>query len=584
MIKILDLVTRDLKVCHISTTLWSLINDTLIRNIKYIIVNNDKRIIGILNLNTYLQQFLGTEREKRENKNLTLSSIDYSLTFDLVMEDVPILNILNYNSDVILVLNKKNEPIGVIDSLSIVHKFIQDSINIKETISYQYKKIFENFDQEIFVTDQNGYISLMNPAAERICEIKSTEIIGKHVTELEREGIISSSITMLVLHQKKKVAMIQQLKSGKKVISTAVPVFDDEGQIDLVISTSTDYEEISNLKSELEAKKIELKRTENENLTFRNEILLNDYFIFNSKEMKNVRDIITKVASLDITILIEGESGVGKDVIMKAIHQISSRRNEALIKINCGLIPENLIESELFGYESGAFTGATRGGKIGKIELANNGTLFLDEIGELPLISQVKLLEFLQDREITRVGGTSKIKINTRVIAATNRCLKDMVKENKFRKDLFYRINVLPLNVPPLRERTEDIPVLVEFFMKRYGSKYGVKKKIAPEVIQTLYNYSWPGNIRELEHVIERAIVVADTELITLESIQDILEYKICHKNVFCTELMPLKLAKRELEEQLVKRAYERYKSTYKAAIALEVDQSTVVKILKKYQ
>lgn len=581
MIKILDLVTRDLKVCHISTTLWSLINDTLIRNIKYIIVNNDKSIIGILNLNTYLQQFLGTERENRENKNLTLSSIDYSLTFDLVMEDVPILNIINYNSDVILVLNKKNEPIGVIDSLSIVHKFIQDSINIKETISYQYKKIFENFDQEIFVTDQNGYISLMNPAAERICEIKSTEIIGKHVTELEREGIISSSITMLVLHQKKKVAMIQQLKSGKKVISTAVPVFDDEGQIDLVISTSTDYEEISNLKSELEAKKIELKRTENENLTFRNEILLNDYFIFNSKEMKNVRDIITKVASLDITILIEGESGVGKDVIMKAIHQISSRRNEALIKINCGLIPENLIESELFGYESGAFTGATRGGKIGKIELANNGTLFLDEIGEL---SQVKLLEFLQDREITRVGGTSKIKINTRVIAATNRCLKDMVKENKFRKDLFYRINVLPLNVPPLRERTEDIPVLVEFFMKRYGSKYGVKKKIAPEVIQTLYNYSWPGNIRELEHVIERAIVVADTELITLESIQDILEYKICHKNVFCTELMPLKLAKRELEEQLVKRAYERYKSTYKAAIALEVDQSTVVKILKKYQ
>lgn len=584
MIKLLDLVTHDFKVCQISTNLWSLIDNTLEQNIKYIIVINDNSIIGILNINTYLKQFLGIGRENLENKCLTLNSINYSLTFDLMMEDTPILNIINYNSDVILVLNKKNEPIGVIDSLRIVHNLIRDSINIKETIKHEYKKIFENFEEEIFVTDQNGYVSHINPAAERVCGIKSTEIMGKHVSELQSGGIISSSITMLVLHQKKKVSIIQQLKSGKKVISTAVPVFDDEGEIDLVISTSKDYEEISKLKSELEEKKTELERTANENLILRNESLIKEYFIFDSKEMKNIKDIITKVGLLDITILIEGESGVGKEVITKAIHQISLRRNEPLIKINCGLIPENLIESELFGYESGAFTGATKGGKIGKIELANNGTLFLDEIGELPLMSQVKLLEFLQDREITRVGSTNKIKINTRVIGATNRCLKDMVKEGKFRKDLFYRLNVLPLNVPPLRERREDIPVLIEHFLSKFSSKYGIKKKIAPEVRQTLYNYSWPGNIRELEHVIERAIVITDTDLITLESIQNILEYKMCQKNVFCTELMPLKLAKKELEEQLVKRAYELYKSTYKAAEVLEVDQSTVVKILKKYR
>ena len=455
---------------------------------------------------------------------------------------------------------------------------------IKQTL-HEFEEIFENIEDEILVTDQYGYVLRLNAAAERVIGVMAEDVIGRHVKELEKEGIFSSSITLHVLHQKKKINMIQQLKSGKTVISTAFPIFDNEGEIARVICTSKDYQEITKLKAELEDKKNELERKNQEITTLREEIFSSVNLIYHSKEMAEIRDTIYKIAQIDLTVLIQGESGVGKEVITKAIHHGSLRRDQPFIKINCSVIPETLIETELFGYEGGAFTGATKGGKIGKIELANNGTLFLDEIGELPLLIQVKLLEFLQDREICKVGGTNKIKINTRIITATNRNLQDMVNDGLFRKDLFYRLNVVPINIPPLRERKEDIPALVKYFLNVFNSKYGMSKKIAPEVMQALYTYNWPGNVRELEHVLERAIIISDTEVITLEAMQNFLELNSNNnKRIICTELMPLKLAKRELEEQLVKSAYNIYKSTYKAASVLEIDQSTVVKLLKRYR
>ncbi|AET66817.1 PAS domain S-box [Desulfosporosinus orientis DSM 765] len=580
MLNLLDVSSQDFVVCPINSDLEQLINKISGKDIKYIIVYQEDSILGILSVSNLLHEIIINKKTKVTHKQFTNDKLRYEKSFTIISKDLPLSKIKD-NKDIVVIVNNENYPLGIIDG--------ECTPDIKQTL-LEYQKIFENLEEEIFVTDQHGYVLRLNPAAERVCGVLARDVVGRHVRDLEREGLFSSSITMHVLRQKKKVNMMQQLKSGKTVLSTAIPILNDEGEIVRVISTSKDYQEINKIKAELEEKKTELeeKNTELARKTqelsiLRQEIFSNVNLIYKSNEMKTIRNTIFKIAPLALTVLIQGESGVGKEVISKAIHHASPMRDQPFIKINCSLIPEHLIESELFGYESGAFTGATKGGKIGKIELANNGTLFLDEIGEVPLMIQVKLLEFLQDQEICKVGGTKRIKIDTRIIAATNRNLQDMVNDGLFRKDLYYRLNVVPINIPPLRERKEDIPALVRYFLNVFNNKYGMNKIIDPEVMQALYNYSWPGNVRELEHVLERAIVISETELIRLEALQNSLELK-GNKRIACPDLMPLKLAKSQLEEQMVRNAYELCKSTYKAAKLLEVDQSTVVKLLKKYR
>lgn len=222
-----------------------------------------------------------------------------------------------------------------------------------------------------------------------------------------------------------------------------------------------------------------------------------------------------KISQSDASVCLFGESGTGKEVLATAIHYNSKRNKGPLIKINCAAIPETLIESELFGYENGAFTGAKTAGSQGKFELANGGTLFLDEIGEMPLSMQVKLLRALQEREITRIGGTKVIKLNFRLITATNRNLEEMVKEGTFREDLYYRINVIPLVIPPLRNRKGDIPLLVNHFLKQLNEQYNENKHFSKEAMDSLFNYSWPGNIRELKNIVERMDVFSETDEIS---------------------------------------------------------------------
>lgn len=270
----------------------------------------------------------------------------------------------------------------------------------------------------------------------------------------------------------------------------------------------------------------------------------------------------------------------------KALHRFGQGKDKPMIKINCATIPENLIESELFGYEQGAFTGAERGGKKGKVELAEGGTLFLDEIGEMPLSLQVKLLDFLQDGTFTRVGGTKKQKIKTRVITATNRDLQQMCREGTFRTDLYYRINVIPFHIPPLRERPEDIEILAKHFLSKCNSKYKGTKTIDKEAQEALRRHRWPGNVRELEHVIEHAYVLSEEHTITRDDISRLLydeREDVPELHINDTGLMPLKEAKWQVEKQLVTQAYRQLGSTYKAAEALKVDQSTIVKLLKKH-
>lgn len=244
-------------------------------------------------------------------------------------------------------------------------------------------------------------------------------------------------------------------------------------------------------------------------------------FVGGSSKMKEVFNLIYRLCKVDTTVLVRGENGTGKELVARAIHFNSPRKSGSFVAINCGAIPENLMESELFGHEKGAFTGAIER-KIGKFQMANNGTLFLDEIGELKPAMQVKLLRVLQERKFTPVGGTREVKTNTRIIAATNRNLEKMMEEGTFREDLFYRLNVMPIFLPPLRERTDDIEALAQNFIKKFSKQHGrVINGLTPEALELLKNYRWPGNIRELENIVERAFIVENSQLITEQSLPD---------------------------------------------------------------
>lgn len=312
-------------------------------------------------------------------------------------------------------------------------------------------------------------------------------------------------------------------------------------------------------------------------------------FVFRSKAMQSVLENIIKISKYDCNVIIFGDTGVGKEKVANIIQKNSDRKMQAFVKINCGAISPNLIESEFFGYEKGSFTGANAGGKKGYFELANNGVIFLDEIGELPLEMQAKLLRAIQDGEFYRVGGTAPVKTNVRIISATNRNLEKFVEEGKFRRDLYYRLNVVPIKIPPLAERPEDIPALINYFLLKYGEKFGLKRGMADSAVEYLQQQQWPGNIRELENTVQRLMISAKGEDITLIDVMH-----ETHPELFGTGIsdsradsgegeIDLQSAVEEYEKNIIKYACEKYGSTRKAASAIGISQTQLVRKKKKY-
>lgn len=290
----------------------------------------------------------------------------------------------------------------------------------------------------------------------------------------------------------------------------------------------------------------------------------------------------SRVALVDSTVLITGETGVGKEEVAKYIHKHSARSKKPFIAVNCGAIPENLVESELFGYEKGSFTGARQEGKMGLLEVADQGTVFLDEVGELPLEIQVKLLRALETRTVTRIGGSQPIPIDIRVISATNRNLLEMVKEHQFREDLYYRLRVVPIHVPALRDRTDDIIPLAKLFLAQYNKKYGLNKDLSHMAYRVLLQYEWPENVRELKNVIERVIVMSDGETITAEELPMYQEslWGFYENNGD----LPLKERLEKAEYMYMVDAYRKYKSVRKAAAALQMTMPTFIRKRQKYE
>ena len=308
-----------------------------------------------------------------------------------------------------------------------------------------------------------------------------------------------------------------------------------------------------------------------------------------SNSMMGVLRNSSKISKTDITALILGETGVGKEGIAKYIHYNSKRKDNAFITINCGAIPENLIESELFGYEPGAFTGANKGGKIGLFQLADGGTIFLDEVGELPLTTQVKLLRVLQEKQIEKVGGVESISVDIRIIAATNKDLKKLIDMKLFREDLYYRLSVFPIVIPPLRERKEDIKLLIDFFTNEINEKYNTKCNFSENALECLYNYEWPGNVRELKNIVERQIIMNESNIIYKRNLdQEIKNTKIeqdymLSMNNYSIKGYSLKEIIDKIEIEIIEDALERYGNVRTAAKALQIDPSTLIRKKQKY-
>jgi transcriptional regulator with PAS, ATPase and Fis domain len=309
-----------------------------------------------------------------------------------------------------------------------------------------------------------------------------------------------------------------------------------------------------------------------------------DGVVFVSDKMKMIYEIAERISDIDATVLILGETGVGKDVLARNIYNRSIRSKKGdFIKINCGAIPADLLESELFGYEGGAFTGANQKGKPGMFELAESGILFLDEVGELPLQLQVKLLRALQEREIQRIGGTKPKKIDVRIIAATNRNLSEMVKSGDFREDLFYRLNVIPITIPPLRERREDILALTDLFLTKANEQYKFSKEIDSRLKEYFYQHDWPGNVRELINIVERLVVLTDNQILSINDLPE--EYQPENRNQpNLNATLTLKEAVERAEKEILTKAAQTYQTTYEIAEALDSSQATIVRKLKKYR
>lgn len=439
--------------------------------------------------------------------------------------------------------------------------------------------ILDSINDGIFIDDAQGHIVWINKAAEELYEIKREEVEGKHVSYLEQAGIFSPSVSSLVLERKERISIIHQNKAGKRLLITGIPIFDDNGELDKIITTSHDITELVDLQNELEGMQHALQQG------FRSQDkVFYDDVVVSSPQMLNVIRLTERLASVDSTILITGESGVGKGVIAKLLHTNGERKDFPFVSINCGAIPENLLESELFGYERGAFTGSRKEGKKGLCEMANNGTLFLDEISELPLNLQVKILQVLQERVIHRVGGLDAIPINVRIVSATNKNLRKRVEEGRFREDLFYRLNVVPINIPPLRERPEDIIPLIRACLHKCNQKMREVKTIDSNAMAILLQYSWPGNVRELENIIERLVITTRDRIIKPENLPGYI-YESARQpgEIAFTQKENLKETLEEAEKQILAAAKAKYGSTRQMAGALGISQPSVVRKLAKY-
>jgi PAS domain S-box-containing protein len=520
------------------------------------------------------------------------------VTGPLVMKSLqtgePQLGYHVYGKSVSLVANitpirKDGQIIGAMCNFQPMQQF-EDSARKLESyvkLNIELETIFQTSSDGIVVYDGDGRVRTMNEVAEFYDGVKAEDVIGMHYSEMIKTGILDRSVVPEVMKAKKKVsALVKVRRTNKTLLVTGAPAFDEAGNISLIVVSFHDMTQLNNILEQLEQSRMVADKYEEELAELSLSELDKHKIVMASEPTRQVFQMAIKLAKMEVSnILILGESGTGKGLLAKFIHKSSKRVKKSFIQINCAAVPENLLEAELFGYEKGAFTGANDRGKAGLFELAHEGTLFLDEIGDMPLSIQAKLLKYLDDHEVMRLGSVKPKTIDCIIIAATNRRLGDLVKEKKFREDLFYRLNTFPIELPPLRERPEDVFELTRYFLKKYNMQYGVKRKITSDGIEKMQSYPFRGNVRELKNIIKKAVVLSERQKIDPIVIKSL---QMTEERV--EKIVPEKKRKRKLtdeiltlEKQMIKDAMKHCRNLREMAHELGISEPTAFRKMKKH-
>ncbi len=429
-------------------------------------------------------------------------------------------------------------------------------------------KILDYSSDEIYVMDSETRIVYVNKVCEKHYGLKKADVIGKLNDELFNKGYWGPSIVPEVFKSKEPVSLRQQTYIGAELLTRAIPILNEAGEIEYIVTTATELKSFNRLIMKREQKEITSDSSANTIIT-------------NSEKVKSILKFCKKIAPTDSTILIHGESGTGKGVVAHHLHSISKRKDGPFLTVNCAAIPADLLESELFGYTNGAFTGAIKGGKTGLLEAAHNGTIFLDEIGELALPLQAKVLQVIQDKQFIPIGSNDSKTVDIRIITATNQDLLKMVENKTFREDLYYRLNVIDIHMPPLSDRKEDIVPLTYNFLNGFNNKYNMNKLISEECLNMLYYYSWPGNVRQLENLIERLVITSDS-LIEVDDLPEVIRTSM-ENTAELIHPHSLDDALNEVTKTLVRKSYQQNSSSRAVAKDLNISQSKASRLIREF-
>jgi len=481
---------------------------------------------------------------------------------------------------------KDGEVIGAVgvfqdvSELELISKELRSVVELNEELGTIVDSSFDG----IIICNSGGKIQRCNPAVERVLGVARKDLVGKPFRELIEKGILTNNIINMVKKEGGPVRAVESPSADNSLVISGNPVHDEDGVLSKIIINIRDMTELEGLREALEESQLLSLQYQSEIAEMRTHLKPPKEIEYCSEVMRNVFDLALRVSQVESPVVLIGESGVCKGDIGRFIHLHSERRKGPFLKINCASVPEQVLETELFGYTAGSFAGASNKDKPGLFELADLGTLYLEEIGELTLALQAKLLRVLQDKEVMPLGGRQAVPVNVRIIAATLDPLTELVKRGTFKEELFFHLNVVPIKIPPLRERNEDVLSLLQYYLADYNNRYSLDKELSPETVTFLLNYEWPGNVRELANVVERLVVTAKGKLITLEEVGAVLGRQEPEhgKTITVAGILPLKEAVDEVEQILVTMAMTCYGTTIKAAEALGVNQSTVVRKLQK--
>ena len=466
------------------------------------------------------------------------------------------------------------------DKLMAVLRDISEKVALKsqcerlKEANTELNHMFELSDDGLVSVDPNGLILRMNRAYKTMVGIEDDHFVGKPASLVVEEGYLPQGVTGLVLKERKKKSIMVSLK-GKEILITGLPVLNEQGRLVQIVTNIRDMSMLNKLGNELQKYHELTNRYETELHHLRAKQVESE-LVGRSLGAQRMMDLAAKASEVDSTVLIQGETGTGKELLVKTIHKLSKYRDGPLIALNCSSIPEALIESELFGYEAGAFTGSSAKGKAGLFEAAHGGTLFLDEISEMPLSMQAKLLRVIQDKKIRRIGANREVEVKVRIIGASNKNLKTLIEKNRFRSDLYYRLNIINIDIPPLRERKEDIPLLIHHFLDKFNKKFNRHKNLSNKEVTSFIKYDWPGNIRELVNAVERCVVLDNV------SAFETVPLPVSISNVETVNC--LRTYMQEMEYAIISSAYKKYQSTRKTAEALNVSQSSIVRKMMQYK